>query len=279
MRHHILLPTDFSDNSWSAILYALKLYANESCTFHFLHSWSFTNNTTRTYITSSYIDLQKEEAKNHLIELKAKAKAESTNPDHSFETIYSTESLSDIIEDTIKEHSISLVIMATKGATGATEFIFGSNTVSIINKIRLCPILVVPDAYNFVKPELIAFPTDFNRFYGDELTTLMQLTKLHNSKIKVVHINTKETLTEKQNYNLSMLKVYLEDYPSSIDWIPNFGSKEQIIKDYIKDQNINILAMVNYKHSFIENVMKEPVIQKIGFHPVIPFLVIPELKA
>ncbi|NRR93441.1 universal stress protein [Winogradskyella undariae] len=279
MRHHILLPTDFSDNSWSAILYALKLYANESCTFHFLHSWSFTNNTSRTYITSSFIDLQKEEAKNNLVELKEKAKAESTNSEHTFETIYSIESLSTIIEDTIKERNISLVIMATKGATGAKEFIFGSNTVNIINKIRLCPVLVVPDAYNFVKPEQIAFPTDFNRFYGDELMPLMELTKLYNSKIKVVHINTKETLTEKQNYNLSMLKVYLEDYPSSIDWAPNFGSKEQIIKDYVKDHNINILAMVNYKHSFIENVMNEPVIQKIGFHPVIPFLVIPELKS
>ncbi|QXP79748.1 MULTISPECIES: universal stress protein [Winogradskyella] len=279
MRHHILLPTDFSDNSWSAILYALKLYANESCTFHFLHSWSFTNNTSRTYITSSFIDLQKEEAKNNLVELKEKAKAESKNSEHTFETIYSIESLSTIIEDTIKERNISLVIMATKGATGAKEFIFGSNTVNIINKIRLCPVLVVPDAYNFVKPEQIAFPTDFNRFYGDELMPLMELTKLYNSKIKVVHINTKETLTEKQNYNLSMLKVYLEDYPSSIDWAPNFGSKEQIIKDYVKDHNINILAMVNYKHSFIENVMNEPVIQKIGFHPVIPFLVIPELKS
>ncbi|WP_308992875.1 hypothetical protein QLS71_015560 [Mariniflexile litorale] len=36
------------------------------------------------------------------------------------------------------------------------------------------------------------------------------------------------------------------------------------------------LAMVNYKHSFIEAIIIEPVIKKIGFHPMVPFLVIPE---
>jgi hypothetical protein len=30
MQKKILLPTDFSDNAWNAIIYALKLYANET---------------------------------------------------------------------------------------------------------------------------------------------------------------------------------------------------------------------------------------------------------
>jgi hypothetical protein len=34
--------------------------------------------------------------------------------------------------------------------------------------------------------------------------------------------------------------------------------------------------MVNYKHAFIEHIIKEPVIKKIGFNPIVPFLVIPE---
>lgn len=34
--------------------------------------------------------------------------------------------------------------MGTKGATGAEEIFFGSNTVTINKKMRLCPVLVVP---------------------------------------------------------------------------------------------------------------------------------------
>ena len=36
--------------------------------------------------------------------------------------------------------------------------------------------------------------------------------------------------------------------------------------------------MVNYKHSIFEKILNEPVINKIGFNPQIPFLVIPNKK-
>ena len=279
MRQHILLPTDFSDNAWSAALYALKLFNNEPCTFYFLHTWTFSNSGSRTYITSTYLDTLKDESKKRLEELKDQLKAESTNAKHKFKVIHSTNSLLPTIKKAIKKHKINMVVMGTKGATGAKEFLFGSNTVNIINKIKLCPVLVVPDAYDFVTPEQIAFPTDFNRFYGEELLPLKQLSKLYGSKIRVVHINQSDNLTEKQNYNLAMLKAYLEDYQSSVHWMPDFGTKEQSIRNFIEELNINILTMINYEHSFIENVIKEPVVKKIGFHTDIPFLVIPCFNA
>jgi nucleotide-binding universal stress UspA family protein len=275
MNNHILIPTDFSDNAYSAAQYALKLYSNEASTFYLLHSWTFSSSGSRTYITSTYLETLKEEQKQKLEELKVKLEAESTNNYHKFEIIYSTDPLLPAIKKTIKKEKINLIVMGTKGATGAKEFLFGSNTVDIINKIKLCPILVIPDAFNFVAPKEIAFPTDFNRFYGEELVYIKQLSKLYNSKIRIVHINQNDQLSEKQNYNLAMLKAYLEDYKSSVHWMPDFGTKEQCIKDFIEEFDINILTMINYKHGFIENITKEPVIKKIGFHPVVPFMVIP----
>ncbi|WP_299528057.1 universal stress protein, partial [uncultured Lutibacter sp.] len=34
---NILLPTDFSENSWNAIKYALELYKKTACNFYLLH--------------------------------------------------------------------------------------------------------------------------------------------------------------------------------------------------------------------------------------------------
>ena len=36
----ILLPTDFSDNAWNAIVYALKLYKNQKCKFVLLNTYT-----------------------------------------------------------------------------------------------------------------------------------------------------------------------------------------------------------------------------------------------
>ncbi|WP_299112111.1 universal stress protein [uncultured Winogradskyella sp.] len=275
MKHHIILPTDFSDNAFSAALYALKLYNNEQCTFYLLNTWMFTNSGSRTYITSTYLDRLQEETSQKLEEHKVLLEEKSNKANHEFRTIFSKEPLVNTIKKAIKDQDINLIIMGTKGATGAKEFLFGSNTVNIINKVKNCPILVVPDGYEFITPKKIAFPTDYNRFYGEELVYIKQLSKLYNSKITVVHINEKKNLTDKQNYNLAMLKAYLENYKHSFHWMTGFDNKEHAIKEFIKELNINILTMINYKHSFIENITKEPVVKNIGYHPTVPFLVIP----
>ena len=37
---HILLPTDFSDNSWNAITYAIQLFKDEACVFFILNTYT-----------------------------------------------------------------------------------------------------------------------------------------------------------------------------------------------------------------------------------------------
>jgi len=274
MKKNILLPTDFSDNAWSAALYTLKLYAEKDCTFYFLHSAKM-KVSTMSSMSNKLLRVMTEEAKNNLSELKSMAENINTNANHSFETILSSYELQDAMDTIIKKYSINLVVMGTKGATKAHEIVFGSNTVNSIKNIKECPVLMVPDEFDYVKPEQIAFPTDFHRVYGDELLPLKQLASIYDSKIRIVHINKQDKLSDAQNTNLELLKTSLANYTHSFHWMPDYGNKEKIIKDFIEELDINILTMINYKHSFIESIIKEPVIKKLGFQPTIPFLVIP----
>ena len=277
MQKKILLPTDFSDNAWSAIVYALKLYANETCSFYFLNSTHIDDSTTRTYITNKYIETLKDEAMQELIELKQQAEVSNANTKHTFNIIISDKELKTAINDAVKNNKIDIIVMGTKGATGAKEFFFGSNTVKIISKMKLCPVLVIPDEYDFVLPKKIAFPTDYNRFYSEEeLKNLKDLVLLFNSKICVLHINIEKHLNDIQKYNKIMLDKYLKNYEHSFHWMPEYSKKTKEIEMFIKDLEIDILAMVNYKHSVIESITREPVIKKVGYHPTVPFLVIPE---
>lgn len=275
MRHHILIPTDFSDNAWSAALYAIKLYAHEPCTFYLSYTWTFLNSGSRTYISPDYIEPLVNQSKVQLAEIKERAISESTNPDHKFETIYSNGSLENSIELAIKKHQINLVVMGTKGATGAKKYILGSNTVSVINKVRVCPILLVPIKCEFIKPDHIAFPTDFSRFFGEDVLPITQLASMNQSTINVLHIKKKEGLSETQNKNFEMLQGHLKDYPHTFNWLPSHGTKANAIADFIKENDVKILTMINYEHSFIESIIKEPIIKKLGFKSKIPFLVIP----
>lgn len=277
MRRKILLPTDFSENAWSAILYAINLYSKEECTFYLLNAWTFINSGSRTYITSSYIDDLKEQSVQNLYALKEKVQNKSNNPNHKFETIFSENDFFDCVDVAAKKYDVDLIIMGTKGVSGIGQILFGSNTVKLMNEIKTCPILAVPENYKFISPEHIAFPTDYTRNYGTELSYLKDFAKFHGSEIKVVHINLKKNLTALQNKNLASLKENLSELPNSFHWIEELGNKRNTIKNFINEYGIDLLAMINYKHSFLENIVKEPIIKKLGYKARVPFFVIPNL--
>lgn len=273
---NILLPTDFSDNAWNAIVYALKMYEEQMCTFYFLHSPKIIISQTSVRSTKLSETINKSALKD-LLELKELAEVSNANSNHRFEVVLGSENLKDAIETAVRKHNLDLVIMGTKGATGAKELLFGSNTIRIIKKMRLTPILVVPDEFDFVIPTQIAFATDFNRVYNHiEINALKNLASLHDSKIRIVHINKEKNLSQIQQDNMAILKNSLKELEHSFHWMPDYANKAKEINDFIEELNIDILTMVNYKHSFIESLVNEPVISKIGHHLKIPFLVIPE---
>lgn len=272
----ILIPTDFSENAWSATLYALKLYAKENCTFYFINSCK--SETSRVSSLSSKLSrVMKESATKELTALKKLAKETDNNDKHSFETILSTISLLDAVNRTIQSHEIDLVVMGTKGASKAKEIFFGSNTVNVMQNIKSCPVLAVPDKYNFISPKQIAFPTDYNKQYADNiLNPIKNISRLHNSKIRVLHIEEEKELTGLQSANIKKLDEALTDFEHSYHWVANYTEKSSAIINFIEALDINILVMINNKHSFIESIINEPVVKKIGFQPIIPFLVINE---
>ncbi|WP_299396908.1 universal stress protein [uncultured Gelidibacter sp.] len=276
MKRSILIPTDFSENALSALNYALKFYANEACTFYFLNSYYYSNAQSRTFITSHFIATLKEVSQKDLVELKAKAEEENKNTQHTFEVIMSSDELVFAIKDSIKKYNIDMVVMGTKGATGIDKFFFGSNTVKTIQNVKDCPILAVPDNKSFVAPKNIAFPTNFNRPYDIKmLKDLQGFATMHDAHINILHINIEKSLSRAQEKNLDFLKDFFKDSKHSFHWMPAYATKSEIINDFIKDLNIDILAMFNYKHSIIENLTKEPIIKNIGYQPIIPFLIIP----
>ena len=270
---NVLIPTDFSENATCAIKYATHLYANIPCTFYFLHSTHMFNPESRTHITPNYIDQLHVQGLNKLENLQLKY----TNPNHIYKSILSKQKLSLAVKKVIEEKNIELIVMGTKGTTAAREYFVGSTTVSVIKKIKPCSVLVIPNYYTFIAPKQIAFPTEYSRDYGEiELKPLLNLAQHFNAHINILHINTEPELSDIQEKNKALLQQYLIDFKHSFHELLNISKKSETIENFITTTNIDLLVMVNYKHSFIENILKEPVIKNLVFQPKIPLLIIPK---
>ncbi|QCW99503.1 universal stress protein [Aggregatimonas sangjinii] len=278
----ILIPTDFSENAWNAIRYAIELFKNEECVFHVLNTY------TPAIASSRFMAASIDGA---TLENGARSRSEGglkkvidriaqlyTNPRHRFKTSSSFSFLVDEIKVMVEELDIDLVVTGTKGASGLEEVFMGSNTVRIIKSIQNCPVLAVPQYFKFITPNEIAFATNFNRFYTkSELRPLREMAKSFNATIRIVHVqNEIKALTELQQFNLSMLRKYLEDVEYFVHTVSELNSISKTLEVFTEELDIHLLAMLNYQHSFLEKISREPVIKRVAFHTQVPLLVIQE---
>jgi nucleotide-binding universal stress UspA family protein len=185
------------------------------------------------------------------------------------------DSFTDAIERELINKKIDLIIMGTKGASGAREILFGSNTVHVITKAT-CPVIAIPPHFNYQPPKEILFPTDYEiEFQKESLGLLLNIAKLHLSRIKVMHVRAGYTLTKTQEKH----KKQLEKLLGSLTLFHEVADDGILaaINEFQSKVKINLLVMVRNKHTFLEKFFIEPVIKKIGFHITVPFLVIPQV--
>ena len=275
----ILLPTDFSDNSFQAIQYATKVYNKTECTFYLLHTY------TPTVYQSDYLmgspeqielgDILQKSSTNQLEKLKSKLEDTNGNPKHKFIVHSAFNTLMGEISYMVEEENIDLIVMGTKGATGAQEILLGTNAVHVIKRAK-CPVLVVPPNYEYEAPKEILFPTDYEITYEKEkMKPLLSIANLHNSRINVMHVRAGYELNPSQEKNKAQLGQVLEN-KGQFHEVPDNGIITAINEFQVKSKS-NFLVMVQNKHTFIERLFIEPVIKKIGFHVTIPFMVLPQL--
>ena len=279
----ILLPTDFSENAWNATKYAISLYKDEECEFHLLNTYTPTIAYSRFMATASVgktcENVEKNNSEAGLQNLLERIAREHHNAKHKFKVISSFNLLVDEIKNVIEAKKIQLVVTGTKGASGLEEVFMGSNTVRIIKSVKNCPVLAIPQHFKFRLPSEIAFATDFNRFYTPtELGPLIEMAKSFKAAIRIVHVQYEiKSLTEVQQFNLNMLRKYLNGVEHYVHTVSELNSVSKTLEIFTNELDIHLLAMLNYQHSYMEKMTREPVIRRVAFHTKIPLLVIPEL--
>ncbi|WP_339610252.1 universal stress protein [uncultured Planktosalinus sp.] len=276
----IIIPTDFSENAYNAIAYAMQLLKDEDCTFYLLNTYTpVLYNSEYMYYTPtmSLDDIYKSNSVKGLERTKKRIKKEFKNPKHQFETLSFFSFLTGEINELVEKKNIDLVIMGTQGATGAKEVLFGTQTIHVIKKAT-CPVLAIPSDYEFKPLKNILLPSDFSiGFNENQLQVLRYLANLHHSTLHILHILQKNELSENQESGKHFLSKYFKSV--TVDFHLKKGDDiQEVIMKFQKENPVEILSMINNKHSFFENLFFEPVVHKVGFHVNIPFLVIPSGK-
>ena len=277
----ILLPTDFSENSWNAIQYALSFFEKSNCHFYLLHVNKLNNLTS---VDTSYITTPEvvEEVQTKLVKKQLRQLLKQISQDfphhknHRFYTLTDYDFFIESIRNHVQEKKIDMIVMGTKGASGLKKFIIGSNTSDVITKVH-CTTLVVPENAKFTNITEIAFPSDLSISY--HIQTLQPITEVldeFHSFLRILHISKKE---EELNIGQQQYKELLEDYFINNNYSFHFLTNDNIedaVHCFVQSRDIDMIAMVAKNLNYFQRILFSPTVKEISYHTKTPFLVLHE---
>lgn len=273
---HILLPTDFSQNSKNAIAYALRFFEGETCTFYVLNSEKPTGFLTADVLvgapTISVYEGILNDNKKELEKLVQFCKSISKGEDFTFIPKIDFDNIVDAVNQAVALNNIELILMGSNGATGAAEVIFGSNTLKIIQNVD-CPVLIVPEAYTFEKINAILLSLNYQYDVANKsFNIISEILKKNNASLKILEIEEEDMeLSSQRNHTEEVFKeIGFERY--SIKNIPAsmaINAFEQLIP-------VQLHALIVERKSFFDRFIFGSETSKINYGSLVPLLVLHE---
>jgi nucleotide-binding universal stress UspA family protein len=269
---NIIVPFDFSHNSRNALEYSAQFAKRMQSVLHIFHAYDRSEvlegikvattisamEDTRTKMILQF-DLAEDQVKSHVIQ---------------------GEFIEEIIQF-IKGNKVDLIAIGTRGASGLRELLVGSNTVQLMQEVRVIPMLVVPEKADFNPLRNIILCSDLHEIANDDALDLVkEIAMEFEADVRLAHV-------EKGSGNPTYEKVLekrreMHIFEPEVDCTyKRIIAKDIVegIKYYMDKKNDNdMVAMVYRTHSFIETIFGKNHTHEMAYHSTVPLLVLPEGK-
>lgn len=248
---NILIPTDFSKNSYKSINYITELFKNETCAFYFLNVYSYEvgglDAIEMLKADDAWFEKPGKDSLKKLGDLLEEFEVKNNNIKHEYHIISESLSLVDAIEKQIDARGIDLIALDGNAMINK----------NIINEIRRCPIFVVPAVTSNHKIENLTIASSFLETVKTlEIDVFLEALKNTNFEINILVLGKKENLTHISNKNIELLRSHLENYSDEI-------VKLKFLEN-LKD--LDVYAVL-YPNSILCLVDKKPdLLRKLGLY-------------
>ncbi|MEO6671145.1 MAG: universal stress protein [Ferruginibacter sp.] len=270
---NIFIATDFTAASNNAALYGIELAKHYRAKVYLFHAYQDQKAKTGSLLHGDDIDLYSVSQE----WLKDQAALITKDARINLELCSGEGPAAETIIKTASEKNADVIICAMKGTAKTFKKIFGSVTLSLLNKTNI-PMIVVPETVIFQKPSHIALALD-----KDPATSPTTLRILRNigeqffSKVSIVYA-LKENFDENEVIKFSP--------PVNISEISHLYPKYEFrvgadvvstVEDFANERSINMLAVVPHKHTRAQRWFTESVTRSIVLKANLPVLVLPQV--
>lgn len=260
----VLILTDFSNNSWAALNYAIGVFSSTQANYHLLH-----------------INEEEDEEKSSTIKTTKETKLLQKKIERNFPEIVNQITILtnkgnfiEIVREHVKANQIDFICMGTKGLHQQQDSILGSHAASVITRVK-CPVFVIPEKAKIKLPQQVLLPTDFNSLYQYKaLKSLLKIGKIHQTLLNVLYVFKKpHKFSELQERHRNVLRMYLQEIKHQFIFQRN-KTLEHAVQAVIEATECSLIAMPARHLNLFQHILFEPETEKINYPETIPFLVL-----
>lgn len=267
----ILCPVDFSEVSKNALRYALELAGFWDTRVDLIHIYHLESKDAAA-VPYHQVDELLEQRKQE-VDRKYKAFLEDIDTERIglLEKAYGIFTGLEI-SDATRDGDYRLVVMGTHGEKNNLEKYLGTVTTDLMTR-SYCPVMAVPAGAAFQPIKSLAYAVaedafDVSKGTTTELENLLDFTVSMGTELHVVHVASPKTAAK-------VPELRVNDYPvkQATYAIVNDASVLEGLDHYIRDNNIQVLAMYVPKRRLWERLFHRSHTRAMAFHTSIPLLV------
>lgn len=260
----ILIPTDFSLNSYQTIDSVLKLFKDNVCDFYFLNTYSYNISGLDAlgllHVDEDWFDKPEEESIRKLGKLIERYTFKSKNANHRFHAITEYSGLLEAVKKHQELLGIDLIILS-----GGTNKKSDRENESILENVRSCPILIVPSHPSIDRKISITIASDFKqRINTGRIDQFRKGLVGKDIEIEILVLDKQNQLSETVADNLEAFVVYLRQFQNTkinLDYAETDGQ----LKAYASSHPNGIMCLVDKKPGFLRKIglFKSDVVTKL----------------
>ena len=268
---NILVPTDFSHLSKIALKYAIKIANRLNGNVTVLHIITITSPVrismrAKMKALDQDLILSAEEDLEKLI--KTISEQYKSSQPLKCQVVRGSHFTTTLMKEAKRLRS-GLVVMGTRGASGLTKAVLGSNTTSVI-EVSHVPVLAVPEHAEFKGFRNVVYASDLHR-HEKELKILIPYIEKFGSTIHLIHIVPNGKNVEAIEAKIeSVLQKFT--YKNLVTLVLVDNNIDAAIDQYVEVSKADILAMFTHELSFYEKLFDRSMTRKMAFHSKIPLL-------
>jgi len=174
------------------------------------------------------------------------------------------------ISEEIKTAGTELVVMGTSGASGAAEFLVGSNAERMVRYSK-CPVITLREATSVEDIKEIVLASNFHEVPEGFANHVKNLQNAFGARLRMVKINTPASFTTTR-YDNELIEKFIKDFGIenyTFD-IYNYSNEEDGVVAYAEDIEAHLIAIGTRQKKGVGHFLSGSIAEDVVNHSKVP---------